>query len=34
MEYKEILEINSFTTTTFPSDKFSLIPMDENMEIN
>ena len=33
MEFKEILELNSFTTTTFPSDKFSLIPMDENMRL-
>lgn len=33
MEFKEILELNSFTTTTFPNDKFPLIPMDENMRL-
>ena len=33
MEFKEILELNSFTTTTFPNDKFSPIPMDENMRL-
>ena len=33
MEFKEILELNGFTPTTFPDNKFSLIPMDENTRL-
>ena len=32
MEFKEILKLNGFTTT-FPDNKFSLIPMDENTRL-
>ena len=33
MEFKEILELNGFTVTSFPVDKFSVIPMDESMRL-
>lgn len=33
MEFKEILELNGFSVTSFPVDKFSVIPMDETMRL-
>ena len=33
MEFKEILELNGFSATSFPVDKFSVIPMDETMRL-
>jgi len=33
MEFKEILELNGFSLTSFPADKFPVIPMDENMRL-
>ena len=31
MEFKDILELNGFSLTSFPTDKFPVIPMDETM---
>jgi len=33
MEFKEILELNGFSLTSFPTDKFPVIPMDETMRL-
>ena len=33
MEFKDILELNGFSLTSFPTDKFPVIPMDETMRL-